>query len=91
MNHGTTVKDICLRFNLQALRIDERKLVQFGLIEGLIRRIHKVSLTHGIWILISSSLAIKLPSLNCVYAMSIGVSLCRCDVLVLRIFIAIKL
>uniref|UniRef100_A0A0A9Y5U1 Nitrogen permease regulator 2-like protein n=1 Tax=Lygus hesperus TaxID=30085 RepID=A0A0A9Y5U1_LYGHE len=41
MNHGTTVKDLCLRFNLQLLKIDERKLVQFGLVEGLIRRIHK--------------------------------------------------
>ncbi|CAB0014560.1 unnamed protein product [Nesidiocoris tenuis] len=41
MNHGTTVKDLCLRFNLQAMKVDERKLVQFGLVEKIIRRIHK--------------------------------------------------
>ncbi|XP_014254393.1 GATOR complex protein NPRL2 [Cimex lectularius] len=41
MTHGTTVKDLCIRYNPSSLRIDERKLVQFGLVEGLIRRIHK--------------------------------------------------
>ncbi|GAB1609886.1 GATOR complex protein NPRL2-like [Argonauta hians] len=41
MNPGTTVRDICCQFNPRALRIDERKLIQFGLIKGLIRRIHR--------------------------------------------------
>lgn len=41
MNPGTTVRDICCQFNPRGLRIDERKLIQFGLIKGLIRRIHR--------------------------------------------------
>lgn len=41
MTHGTTVKDLCTRFNPSSLRIDERKLVQFGILEGFIRRINK--------------------------------------------------
>jgi len=42
MTHGTTFRDLCIRFNPQARRIDERKLVQFGLLHKLIRRVHKV-------------------------------------------------
>ena len=42
MTHGTSIKDLCQRLNPQNLRINERKLVQFGLIEGLIRRVYKV-------------------------------------------------
>ena len=38
---GVTVKDICTRFNPHALKIDERKLIQFGLMKGLIRRLQK--------------------------------------------------
>lgn len=41
MTHGVTFRDLCIRFNPQALRIDERKLVQFGLLHKLIRRVHK--------------------------------------------------
>lgn len=41
MNRGTTVKDLCVRFNPANLRINERKLVQFGVMEGFIRRVHK--------------------------------------------------
>ncbi|CAG0899339.1 unnamed protein product [Cyprideis torosa] len=37
---GITVRDICLRHNPHALSIDERKLIQFGLLEGLIRRVN---------------------------------------------------
>ncbi|KAH0949649.1 hypothetical protein HN011_007984 [Eciton burchellii] len=40
MTYGVTMKDLCQRFNPQNLRINERKLIQFGLIEGLIRRIY---------------------------------------------------
>lgn len=43
MTHGTTVKDLCTRFSPSSLRIDERKLVQFGILEGFIRRVNKVS------------------------------------------------
>ncbi|KAK7792932.1 hypothetical protein R5R35_008073 [Gryllus longicercus] len=41
MTYGTTIRDLCIRFNPHPLRINERKLVQFGILEGLIRRIHK--------------------------------------------------
>jgi hypothetical protein len=47
MTHGTTLRDLCVRFNPQALRIDERKLVQFGLLHKLIRRVHKVITSHN--------------------------------------------
>ncbi|KAL1132145.1 hypothetical protein AAG570_010102 [Ranatra chinensis] len=50
MTHGTTIKDLCIRYNPSSLRIDERKLVQFGVVENLIRRINKypVLLTEGV-------------------------------------------
>ncbi|KAG5892242.1 hypothetical protein JTB14_014612 [Gonioctena quinquepunctata] len=41
MTRGTTIKDLCIRFNTQNLRINERKLVQFGILERIIRRVHK--------------------------------------------------
>ncbi|XP_066998360.1 GATOR1 complex protein NPRL2 [Anabrus simplex] len=41
MTYGTTLRDLCLRFNPRSLQIDERRLVQFGLLHKLIRRIHK--------------------------------------------------
>lgn len=43
MTYGVTMKDLCQRLNPQNLRINERRLVQFGLIEGLIRRVYNVS------------------------------------------------
>ncbi|CAH1994985.1 unnamed protein product [Acanthoscelides obtectus] len=41
MTRGTTVRDLCMRFNPPNLRINERKLVQFGVLEGIIRRVNK--------------------------------------------------
>ncbi|XP_060522937.1 GATOR1 complex protein NPRL2 isoform X1 [Cylas formicarius] len=41
MSRGTKIKDLCLRFNFYNLRVNERKLVQFGILEGIIRRVHK--------------------------------------------------
>ncbi|XP_050411926.1 GATOR complex protein NPRL2 isoform X1 [Patella vulgata] len=38
---GTTVKDLCSRYNPHSLQIDERKLIQYGLMKGYIRRLHK--------------------------------------------------
>ncbi|XP_074645131.1 GATOR1 complex protein NPRL2-like [Tubulanus polymorphus] len=38
---GTTVRDLCSRCNPHSLRVDERKLIQFGLIKNVIRRLHK--------------------------------------------------
>ncbi|XP_076263040.1 nitrogen permease regulator-like 2 isoform X1 [Rhynchophorus ferrugineus] len=47
MTRGTTIKDICNRFNMANMRINERKLVQFGVLEGLIRRVHKYPIALG--------------------------------------------
>ncbi|CAB3382742.1 Hypothetical predicted protein [Cloeon dipterum] len=51
MTHGTTLKDLCLRLNPYTLKIDEQKLVQYGLLQGYIRRINKIPVhsgnTHG--------------------------------------------
>lgn len=44
MTRGTTVRDLCIRLSPHTLRINERRLVQFGLLEGFIRRIHKVGI-----------------------------------------------
>lgn len=44
MKSGVTMKDLCIRFNPSRLNIDERSLVEFGILEGFIRRIHKVRL-----------------------------------------------
>ncbi|XP_066587109.1 GATOR complex protein NPRL2 [Prorops nasuta] len=41
MTHGSSMRDLCQRLNPQNLRINERRLVQFGLIEELIRRVYK--------------------------------------------------
>lgn len=38
---GTTVKDLCCRFNIAAMKVDEKKLIQFGLMNGLIRKLNK--------------------------------------------------
>ncbi|KAK3574104.1 hypothetical protein QTP86_003409 [Hemibagrus guttatus] len=38
---GTTVRDLCSRYAQQLQRVDERKLIQFGLMKGLIRRLQK--------------------------------------------------
>ncbi|XP_064597305.1 GATOR1 complex protein NPRL2-like [Liolophura sinensis] len=38
---GTTVRDLCVRYNPSGLRIDEKKLVQYGLMKGYIRRLYK--------------------------------------------------
>lgn len=41
MTYGVSVRDLCIRYNPQALNIDERRLVQFGLTNNLIRRLHR--------------------------------------------------
>uniref|UniRef100_A0A1B6CWT5 Nitrogen permease regulator 2-like protein n=2 Tax=Clastoptera arizonana TaxID=38151 RepID=A0A1B6CWT5_9HEMI len=41
MTHGTTIRDLCVRFNPVSLCIDERRLVQYGVLEGFIRRVNK--------------------------------------------------
>ncbi|CAH1270837.1 GATOR1 complex protein NPRL2-like [Branchiostoma lanceolatum] len=38
---GTTVRDLCTRHAAQLQNVDERRLIQFGLTKGLIRRVKK--------------------------------------------------
>lgn len=38
---GMAIKDLCQRFNPSKNGIDEQKLVKFGLMNGLIRRLQK--------------------------------------------------
>nr|CAD7200336.1 unnamed protein product [Timema douglasi] len=59
MTHGTTLRDLCARFNPHFIHIDERKLVQFGLLHKLIRRIHKFPVCVG-----SSARSSPLPFLH---------------------------
>ncbi|XP_050297639.1 GATOR complex protein NPRL2 isoform X2 [Anthonomus grandis grandis] len=47
MSRGTTIRDLCSRYNMANLRINERKLVQFGVLEGLITRIQKYPIFVG--------------------------------------------
>lgn len=49
MTYGSTVRDLCKKLKPQDLGINERKLVLFGVLEGLIRRVYKypVTLQHN--------------------------------------------
>ncbi|XP_034759561.2 GATOR complex protein NPRL2 isoform X1 [Acipenser ruthenus] len=49
LSPGTTVRDLCSRYAQQLHRVDERKLIQFGLMKGFIRRLQKypVKATRG--------------------------------------------
>lgn len=38
---SNSVRDVCARTNPHSLGIDERKLVQYGVMKGLLRRLHK--------------------------------------------------
>ncbi|KAG0720690.1 GATOR complex protein NPRL2 [Chionoecetes opilio] len=44
MTYGVSVRDLCIRHNPQALNIDERRMVQFGLTHHIIRRLHRYPL-----------------------------------------------
>lgn len=41
MKPGVTIKDVCTKFNPSGNGIDEKKLVRFGLIKGILRRLQK--------------------------------------------------
>ncbi|MBN3295082.1 GATOR1 complex protein NPRL2 [Amia ocellicauda] len=41
LSPGTTVRDLCSRYAQQLQRVDERRLIQFGLVKRLIRRLQK--------------------------------------------------
>lgn len=41
MNYGITIRDLCLQFNPSSVNVDEKRLIRFGLMKGLIRRIHR--------------------------------------------------
>lgn len=45
MAHGAQFGELCVRFNPSVLNINERKMVLFGLLEGLIRRVDKYPIT----------------------------------------------
>lgn len=45
MAHGATFGELCVRFNPSVLNLNERKMVLFGLLEGLIRRVDKYPIT----------------------------------------------
>lgn len=45
MAHGATFGELCVRFNPAALNINEKEMVLFGQIEGLIRRVDKYPIT----------------------------------------------
>lgn len=45
MAHGATFGEVCVRFNPAALNINEKEMVLFGQIEGLIRRVDKFPIT----------------------------------------------
>lgn len=45
MSYGSTIRDLCRRMKPQELAINERKLVLFGVLEGLIRRVYKFPIT----------------------------------------------
>ncbi|XP_075921267.1 GATOR1 complex protein NPRL2 isoform X3 [Petromyzon marinus] len=44
LSPGTTVRDLCLRHSPLMQHVDERKLVQFGVMRGMIRRLHRFPL-----------------------------------------------
>lgn len=45
MAHGATFGELCVRFNPAALNINEKQMVLFGQLEGLIRRVDKYPIT----------------------------------------------
>ncbi|XP_077582687.1 GATOR1 complex protein NPRL2 [Stigmatopora nigra] len=47
LSPGTTVRDLCSRYSQQLQRVDERKLIQFGLMKSLIRRLQKYPVSVG--------------------------------------------
>ncbi|XP_052788910.1 GATOR complex protein NPRL2-like [Mya arenaria] len=40
LTQGLTVRDLCMRFNPHNLKVDEKRLIQFGLKKNLIGRLH---------------------------------------------------
>ena len=48
MRHGTTIKNLCIRFKVgKELKLNIYRLVQFLCVNGIIRRIHKVTSAMG--------------------------------------------
>lgn len=47
MAHGATFGELCVRFNPAGLNINEKQMVLFGLLEGLIRSVNRVSIKYG--------------------------------------------
>mmetsp|Transcript_15565 Transcript_15565/g.25778 ORF Transcript_15565/g.25778 Transcript_15565/m.25778 type:complete len:405 (+) Transcript_15565:9-1223(+) len=47
MKHGVCVRDLCAQLNLLEENIQPRRLVVFGVIKGIIRRVHKYIIRTG--------------------------------------------
>lgn len=45
--YGTTVKDLCLRLGPSSFAFDERRLVQYLVLRGVLRRVHKYPVWSG--------------------------------------------
>jgi hypothetical protein len=45
--YGTTVKDLCLRLGSSRLNFDLRRLVQYLMLRGILRRVHKYPVWNG--------------------------------------------
>lgn len=45
MAHGATFGELCVRLNPASMNVNEKQLVLFGLLEGLIRRVDKYPIT----------------------------------------------
>lgn len=43
MAHGATFGELCVRFNPAALNINEKQMVLFGMMEGLIKSVNRVN------------------------------------------------
>lgn len=82
--YGTTVKDLCLRFNPAKMGIDERRLVQYLLLRGVLRRVFK----YPVW---SGGEGVVVPEVQRLYAwftgefhtdqvcVAMGLSAAQCD------------
>ncbi|KAF5290517.1 hypothetical protein FQA39_LY03621 [Lamprigera yunnana] len=72
MTRGTTIRDLCTRFAPLYLNINERKLVQFGILEELIRRVGKYPVYMGdnVELMRSLSGAASLDEICCVVGLN---------------------
>jgi len=46
-SHGTTLRDICMRLNPRKMGIDERRLIQYLVLKGALRRVERYPIYNG--------------------------------------------